>query len=293
MVVNFWGPGTSSSASFVEIKSAIGWSVHFVPLWRRTQGGVGDFVVFHAQGWLTGGRGRDWVTWQKRVVLCLFHFSIYIYQTSGSRALIGYSSSGYPVLVYTKPVNIHFQALWLATQALDTLCYYIPNQWIVFFVHSDWYVEITWTEHETQITQREHVKGLSEVKITRFYDKTNMVDTFLEKFTRCAKVCGLFFLDCALRVMIGWSDRMERTYKVIFSYWSLFPRLSFLGINYIVCELHSHHKWGTQMSPCVDRYFSEVVCLTFMAPVQLPPHGNVCMPGFRVKSDVTCNNCVR
>ena len=36
------------------------------------------------------------------------------YQTSEypfSRALIGYSSSGYPVLVYTKPVNSVFRAL--------------------------------------------------------------------------------------------------------------------------------------------------------------------------------------
>ena len=51
------------------------------------------------------------------------------------------------------------------------------------------HVDITWTEHETQITQREHTRFVySVVKITRYYQ------TFLEKSTRCAKVCGLFFL---------------------------------------------------------------------------------------------------
>ena len=50
-----------------------------------------------------------------------------IYQTSRQWflcTLIGYSSSGYPVLVYTKPVNsgffwVFFCMLWLATQAWD------------------------------------------------------------------------------------------------------------------------------------------------------------------------------
>ena len=34
------------------------------------------------------------------------------------------------------------------------------------------------------------------VKITRLYDYPNVVVTVLEKFTRCAKVCG-GYLDCA------------------------------------------------------------------------------------------------
>ena len=35
-----------------------------------------------------------------------------------------------------------------------------------------------------------------------------MADTCFEKFTRCAKVCGLFFLDCAFRMLIGWADKL-------------------------------------------------------------------------------------
>ena len=33
-----------------------------------------------------------------------------------------------------------------------------------------------------------------------------MAETFIKKFTRCAKVCG-FFLDCAFRSLIGWEDK--------------------------------------------------------------------------------------
>ena len=34
-----------------------------------------------------------------------------------------------------------------------------------------------------------------------------MADTFLEKCTRCAKVCGLLFLDCAFGMLIGWARK--------------------------------------------------------------------------------------
>ena len=34
---------------------------------------------------------------------------------------------------------------------------------------------------------------------------SNMADTRFGKFTRCAKVCGRFFPDCALRTLIGWA----------------------------------------------------------------------------------------
>ena len=37
---------------------------------------------------------------------------------------------------------------------------------------------------------------------------SNMTDAFFEKFTRCAKVCGLFFLDCAFWMLIGWADKL-------------------------------------------------------------------------------------
>ena len=32
---------------------------------------------------------------------------------------------------------------------------------------------------------------------------------FLEKFTRCAKVCGLFSLDCASWMLIGWANKLQ------------------------------------------------------------------------------------
>ena len=37
---------------------------------------------------------------------------------------------------------------------------------------------------------------------------SNMANICFEKFTRCAKVCGLSFLDCALRVLIGWAGKL-------------------------------------------------------------------------------------
>ena len=36
-----------------------------------------------------------------------------------------------------------------------------------------------------------------------------MADTFIGKFTRCAKVHGLFFLDCAFRALIGWAGKLR------------------------------------------------------------------------------------
>ena len=87
-------------------------------------------------------------------------------------------------------------------------------------------MEITRTEHEKQITQREHAKGLfilesnadqkvrtcgkfvsTIVKITRLFDHKTWPTHLYEKFTRCAKVCGPFFLlDSAFRVLIGWTN---------------------------------------------------------------------------------------
>ena len=62
-------------------------------------------------------------------------------------------------------------------------------------------------QHETQISQREHVQ------VCLFYSQSNkilyllnMADT--EKITRCAKVHGLFFLDCVFWVLIGWAGKL-------------------------------------------------------------------------------------
>ena len=46
------------------------------------------------------------------------------------------------------------------------------------------------------------------VMTTRFSDYKTWQTTF-EKFTRCAMLCGLFFLDCAFRTLIGWTDKLR------------------------------------------------------------------------------------
>ena len=38
---------------------------------------------------------------------------------------------------------------------------------------------------------------------------SNVTDTLFEKFTRCAKVYGLFFLDCTFRILIGWAANFD------------------------------------------------------------------------------------
>ena len=46
------------------------------------------------------------------------------------------------------------------------------------------------------------------VRITKLYDYQTW-RTLFEKFARCAKVYGLFFLDCAFRMLIGWADELR------------------------------------------------------------------------------------
>ena len=68
--------------------------------------------------------------------------------------------------------------------------------------------KIMWTKHGImQIKQQE---------VCLFYSQnnkivwlSNMADTSFEKFTRCAKVCGLSFLNCALRMLIGWAVKLQ------------------------------------------------------------------------------------
>ena len=49
----------------------------------------------------------------------------------------------------------------------------------------------------------------SIIKITRLYDYQTWLTHFFEKFERCAKVCGLFFLDCALQMLIDWAEKLR------------------------------------------------------------------------------------
>ena len=61
-------------------------------------------------------------------------------------------------------------------------------------------------------TLKEHLcrdKSLFYSQITRFYADYQTWPTHLfQKFTRCVKVYGLLFLDCAFRVLIGWADKL-------------------------------------------------------------------------------------
>ena len=49
----------------------------------------------------------------------------------------------------------------------------------------------------------------SLVKITRLYDYQTWQTHFFEKFTRYAKVCVFFCLDCAFRMLIGSADKLR------------------------------------------------------------------------------------
>ena len=49
----------------------------------------------------------------------------------------------------------------------------------------------------------------SIVKITRFYYYQTLLINLFEKFARCTKLCGLFFLDCAFRVLIGYAGKLR------------------------------------------------------------------------------------
>ena len=61
--------------------------------------------------------------------------------------------------------------------------------------------KITWTKRETHQAARICERFVySIVKTTWFYDYLR---------TRGTKVCGLFFLDCAFRVLIGWAGKFR------------------------------------------------------------------------------------
>ena len=46
-------------------------------------------------------------------------------------------------------------------------------------------------------------------KVCLFYSKIIKHGRHIEKFTRCAKVCGLFFLDCAFLMLICWVNKLR------------------------------------------------------------------------------------
>ena len=70
-------------------------------------------------------------------------------------------------------------------------------------------------DHVSRARNADHAARTNEmfaysiVKITRFYDYQTWLTHFFEKCTRCAKVCGLFFLDFAFRTLIGWADKLR------------------------------------------------------------------------------------
>ena len=61
--------------------------------------------------------------------------------------------------------------------------------------------------HEAARTYESFV--YSTVKMTRLYDYKTWPTHLFKKLTRCAKACGLFFLDFAFRVLIGWEAKLQ------------------------------------------------------------------------------------
>ena len=67
---------------------------------------------------------------------------------------------------------------------------------------------------EQSTKRRSHSENMRKVCLSYSQNKkmvwlSNMADTSLKLFTWSAKVCGLFFLDCAFRVLIGWTGKLR------------------------------------------------------------------------------------
>ena len=105
---------------------------------------------------------------------------------------------------------------------------YIKNSWwnnVYHVIFSDltdlWVVKpMILCAHSTSRSCEQSTKCRSRSenvrKVCWFYSQknkivwlSNMADTFVEKFMRCTKVCGLFFLDCAFQTLIGWAGKLR------------------------------------------------------------------------------------
>ena len=93
------------------------------------------------------------------------------------------------------------------------------------------------TSRSSEQSTKHRSRSENKWKLCLFYSQTNQIvwlsnvaDTFLEKFTRCAKVCGLLLLDCAFGMLIGWA-RKSRLHGII-SYENLRKyRLTLYSVN--------------------------------------------------------------
>ena len=72
----------------------------------------------------------------------------------------------------------------------------------------------------------------------RFYDHQTWPADLFEKATRCAKVCGLFFLDCAFWMLIGQanSDHMDGASLGFLSGFSLTMYRKYLFFSQSPCQ---------------------------------------------------------
>ena len=66
---------------------------------------------------------------------------------------------------------------------------------------------------EQSTKPRSHSESMREVCLlysrnNKIVWLSNMADTFT-RFTRCTKVCGLFLLNCAFRILIGWAGKLR------------------------------------------------------------------------------------
>ena len=88
---------------------------------------------------------------------------------------------------------------------------------------------------------------------------SNVANTFVEKFKRCTKVCGLFFLDCAFWILIGWADKLRsRGRQLNFAFW---PEDDVLSLEEVACVV-AQHKGGEgreEVAFCTTECFNHVI----------------------------------
>ena len=89
----------------------------------------------------------------------------------------------------------------------------LVDLWVIKILKSLWsFARVVRRDHANRAWNADHAARTCErfvysiVKITRLYDYQTWPTHLFVKFTRCAKVCGLFFSWFAFRVLIGWAE---------------------------------------------------------------------------------------
>ena len=105
---------------------------------------------------------------------------------------------------------------WLVTSCCHTIAFSdLVDLWVIKMKKPMILCARSTSRSREQSTKRRS-RSENMWKVCYFYGQnkkiawlSNMADRFLEKFMRCAKVHGLFFLDCSFRMLIGWAGRLR------------------------------------------------------------------------------------